>query len=174
MARRHRSTPGGYVYHVCNRGSRKGVLFESCEDYLAFITLMEEARRKRPMRITAYCLMSNHVHFLLWPEGDDDVPRFMKWLTATHASRWHRRRESVGSGAVYQSRYVSRAISDTRQLLSAMRYVERNALTAGAVKRAEEWRWSSAWNLDDSRSSFTTDPGPITRPPNWLKILNDV
>src|SRR6266571_3878204 len=67
MARRRRLTPGGYVYHVCNRGSRKGVLFDSCEDYESFIRLMEHARRKFQMRIIAYCLLSTHLHFLLWP-----------------------------------------------------------------------------------------------------------
>jgi len=174
MARRRRFTAGGYVYHVCNRGSRKGVLFDSYEDYVAFAELMEEARRKRPMRITAYCLMSNHFHFLLWPMGDDDVPRFMKWLTATHASRWHRQRGTVGTGAVYQGRYVSKGISDARHFFTTLRYVERNALTAGAVGRAEEWQWCSAWSHDGAATPFVIDAGPITRPSNWLTILNDL
>ena len=105
MARRRRITPGGYVYHVCNRGSRKGVLFDTYEDFEAFTILMNDARGKTGMRIPAYCLMSTHVHFLLWPRRDGDLIRFMHWLTSTHAKRFHQRRGSVGTGAVYQSRY---------------------------------------------------------------------
>jgi putative transposase len=173
MARRHRFTPGGYVYHVFNRGSRKGVLFERCEDYDAFVRLMEEAREKRPIRIPAYCLMKTHFHFLLWPRRDEDVPRFMKWLTSTHAMRFHRCRGSKGTGAVYQSRYVSKPIGDARHFFTALRYVERNAVQAGTVERAEEWRWCSAW-VGDARDFFVADEGPFRRPANWLEILNDL
>ena len=162
------------MYHVCNRGSRKGVLFGSYQDYAAFIALMNEARAKRPMRIIAYCLMRTHFHFLLWPKGDSDVPRFMQWVTSTHAGRWHRRRQTVGMGAVYQSRYVSKPISDVRHYFSVLRYVERNALTAGVVTRAEDWRWCSAWRPDGSEPAFAADEGPIKRPSNWLSILNDL
>src|SRR6185436_1512401 len=80
MARRKRVTPGGYAYHVCNRGSRKGVILVTYEDYSNFITLINAAREKFRMRILAHNLLGNHFHFVLWPRGDDDVPRFMKWL----------------------------------------------------------------------------------------------
>jgi putative transposase len=74
-------------------------------------------------------------------------------------------------GAVYQSRYVSKPISDARHYYSVLRYVERNALTAGVVKRAEEWRWCSACESDPP---FDIDEGPFTRLPNWLSFLNDL
>ncbi len=161
------------MYHACNRGSRKGVLFDSCEDYEAFTNLMEAARGKTDVRIPAYCLMPTHVHFLLWPRRDGDVIRFMHWLTSTHAKRFHRRRGSVGTGAVYQSRYYSRPMDEGRKIFTALRYVERNALVAGLVKRAEDWPWGSAWN-GSPPSPFIIDESPIPRPSNWLTILNDL
>lgn len=172
MARRRRVTPGGYVYHVCNRGSRKGPILETYDDYAAFCALVEEARRKRPMRIVAYCFLSNHFHFLLWPKGNDDLPRFMKWMTGTHARRFHLQRGTVGSGAVYQSRYVSRRIDETRKFFGALRYVESNALNHGLVRRAEDWRWGSAWNREGIGVSVVVDDSPIARPPNWRDFLN--
>lgn len=161
------------MYHVCNRGSRKGVLFETYEDYAAFCALMDEARTKRPMRIIAYCLRKTHFHFLLWPTGDLDLPRFMKWITATHAIRWHRQQGTVGCGAVYQSRYVSKGISDARHYFTALRYVEGNAFKDGIVERAEAWPWGSAWTRPEFGASVAIDDGPIARPSNWLQILND-
>ncbi len=161
------------MYHVFNRGSRKGVLFDTCEDYDAFVRLMEEARRKRPMRIPAYCLMKTHLHFLLWPRNTEDVPRFMKWLTATHAMRFHKRHGSKGTGAVYQSRYVSKPIGDARHYFTALRYVERNALEAGKVRRAEDWQWCSVW-AGDQTNIFAVDEGPMRRPENWLQFINDL
>lgn len=172
MARPRRWTPGGYVYHVCNRGSRKGVLFDTCEDYRAFFLLMRRACEKVPMRIIAYCLMRTHLHFLLWPPGDDDVPRFMQWLSATHARHWHERRGTVGTGAVYQSRYVSVPISDGQHYFTALQYVERNALQAGLVTVAEHWPWGSASTRRDVGPRPELSLGPYIRPQNWLEILN--
>jgi len=143
------------------------------EDYAAFCALVNEARRKRPMRIIAYNLRRTHFHFLLWPERDNEVPRFMKWLTATHAQRWHRQHGSVGTGAVYQSRYVSRGIADVRDYISTLRYVEANARKDEVVTRAEDWPWGSAWGGEACGASVVIDDGPIARPANWLQILNE-
>jgi putative transposase len=172
MARKRRFTHGGYVYHACNRGSRKGLLFESYEDYESYLKLMEVARGKFRMRIVAYCLMVTHLHFLLWPRDSTSLVRFMHWLTTTHARRFHRVRGSVGTGAVYQSRYFSRPISEDRRFFTALRYVEQNAFAGGLVDRAEDWRWGSAWN-GTPPSIFTIDESPLPRPANWLDILND-
>jgi putative transposase len=133
---------------------------------------MEEARTKRPMRIVAYCLMPTHVHFLLWPQGDSDLPRFMHWLTSVHARRWHRQKGTTGTGAVYQSRYVSVGIRDDLHLFRALRYVERNALEANLVERAEAWRWCSAWQATSESPTFALDAGPHTTPSNWIDLLN--
>jgi len=69
---------------------------------------------------------------------------------------------------VYQSRFVSVGISEDRHYYTALRYVERNALAARVVKRAQDWRWCSA----SRHSPLVLDPGPYPRPTNWLEILN--
>jgi putative transposase len=33
------------------------------------------------MRVLASCLMPNHFHLALWPQGDGDLSRWMHWLT---------------------------------------------------------------------------------------------
>jgi putative transposase len=96
----------------------------------------------------------------------------MKWLAETHASRFHRSRGSQGTGAVYQSRFVSKPIRDERHYLTVLRYIERNALVAGCVTRAEDWRWCSAWQ-GNAGDCFAVDESPIPRPAHWLELLND-
>jgi len=105
---------------------------------------------------------------LLWPSGDGDLSRFMHWLQTVHAIGWHRGHGTRGTGAVYQSRFVSVGIADDRHYYTALRYVEGNALAAKAVKRAQDWRWCSA----SPRSRLPLDSGPYPRPINWLDILN--
>jgi putative transposase len=174
MARHHRITYGGVVYHVCNRGSRKGPLFNSPDEYTAFVRLLADGQARQPMRIIAYCLMPNHWHLLLWPKEDGDLSLYVGWVTNTHAQRFRRGTDTIGQGAVYQSRFQAVGVKDPIHLLDVWRYVERNPVKAGLVQRAEEWNWSSAASQRLGRRDLVLDDGPVSRPREWLAIVNHV
>jgi putative transposase len=91
--------------------------------------------------------MPNHWHLLLWPRNDGELSEVMRWITVTHAQRWHAHRQSSGSEPVYQGRFKSFPVQTDEPFLMVARYVERNALRAKLVERAEEWQWSSLWQL---------------------------
>ena len=158
------------MYHVCNRGSRKGLLFTAPQDYIAFLRRLAEALALFDMRILAYCLMPNHWHFMLWPRQDGDLSEFMHWLTGTHAGDWRRGSDTIGEGAVYQSRFRGIPILDSYQLVSVRRYVERNPVAAHLVRRAQDWRWSSA--AEDSFREIEIIEGPCPGPADWLQYVN--
>ncbi len=124
------------------------------------------------MRIIAYCLMPNPWHLLLWPEHDGDLSPFLQWITAMHAQRFRKATNTIGQGAVYQSRFDAVGVTDLIHLLTVWRYVERNPVKASLVKRAEEWNWSSAAHIPDGPDELRLDPAPISRPPEWLTIIN--
>src|SRR5436305_82424 len=90
--------------------------------------------------------MPNHWHLVLEPHEDGELSRFVGWLSLTHTQRWHAHRRSAGTGHVYQGRFKSFPIQDDEHFLTVCRYVERNALRAHLVKRAENWRWGSLWH----------------------------
>jgi len=177
MARQRRCASGGFVYHVTNRGSRKGLLFETREDYIAFERLIAETCEGLDMRINAYCLMRTHWHFLLWPKHDGELSAFMKALTETHAMRWRRQNGTIGQGAVYQSRFVANSMENELHLLTCWRYIERNPIEAGLVSQAQDWPWSSAaprlLEGEEEKRPFLLDPGPCPRPRDWLRLVND-
>ena len=87
--------------------------------------------------------MPNHFHLVVRPSGDGDLSRFMRWLTMTHTQRWHAHHHSAGSGHLYQGRFKSFPVQSDEHFYTVCRYVERNALRAGLVERAEQWRWGS-------------------------------
>ena len=175
MPRTARFAPGGMVYHVLNRGVAKQQLFFKDEDYLAFESVVAETLEKRPMRILAYCLMPNHWHFVLWPENDGDLGRFMQRLTITHVTRWQKHYNRVGDGHVYQSRYKSFPIETDDYYYQAMRYVERNALRANLVKKAELWQYGSLWinQFGTAEHQAMLSAWPLPRPRKWLDYVNE-
>ena len=143
MPRRPRIAPGGLVYHVLNRGVARLPLFEKPADYDAFLRVVAAALDRCPMRILAFALMPNHWHFVVWPESDGHLTTFFRWLTHTHTMRWHAHYHNVGTGHVYQGRFKSFPVAGDDHYLQLCRYVERNALRARLVNRAEDWRWGS-------------------------------
>jgi len=54
-----------------------------------------------------------------------------------------------------------------------MRYVERNALRAGLVTRAEDWRWCSLWQRRHVRDTIPLAECPVPLPENWLEVVNE-
>jgi putative transposase len=154
-----------------NRAARRLPLFESALEYAAFLRVLIEAQARIPLRLLSYVLMPNHWHLVVWPAHDDELPRFMAWLTSTHARRWHLRRQSVGTGTIYQGRYKGIAVKDDHHFLVVCRYVERNPLKAGLAARAADWPWSSA-SVAAGPLRPRLDRWPVARPQGWTDYVD--
>jgi putative transposase len=172
MPRRSRAAPAGWIFHVVNRGARRGRLFEGPGDYQAFEKILVLALRKFDVELLAYCLMPNHWHLVIRPRTTGALSRFMHWLTTTHACRWHLARGTEGQGAVYQGRFKAIPVEADRHLLWVCRYVERNALRSLLVTRAEEWPWSSLWQRQTNAHCDWLSPWPATRGDDWVEHVN--
>lgn len=170
MPRTARASAADVCYHVLNRGNGRAKVFHDEEDYAAFLALMAEAQRRRPMRLLGFVLMPNHFHLLLWPRKDGDLSRWMQWLLTAHVRRHHRR--YGGSGHVWQGRFKAFPIEQDEHFLTVARYVERNALRANLVRRAEDWRWSSLAARAVADPPVLLADWPVPRPRPWLAIVN--
>jgi REP-associated tyrosine transposase len=174
MPRTARHAPAGLIYHALNRAVARLPLFEKSADYAAFESVIEEAHALFPIGILAYCVMPNHWHFVLRPDQTGRLTDFLRWLTHTHTMRWHAHFGSSGTGHLYQGRFKAFPVEDDEHFYTVTRYVERNALRAGLVDRAEEWRWSSLWRREsggaESRSLLTR--WPLACPRNWSELVN--
>ena len=149
-------------------------MFRRDADFEAFQRVMIEAHDRHPIRILSYAILSNHWHLIVWPEEDGQLSDFFRWLAHTHAMRWRVSHNTVGYGHLYQGRFKSFPVQRDEHLLTVCRYVERNALAAKLVKRAEDWRWSSLWarrHADDAIKALLS-PWPIDRPADWIARVN--
>jgi putative transposase len=77
-------------------------------------------------------------------------------------------------GHVYQGRFKSFPIEIDEHLLTVLRYVERNALRAKLVEKAEEWRWGSLYRrtqgTPEEQALLADSPVPLGK--DWLKYVN--
>ena len=88
--------------------------------------------------------------------------------------RYHAHYHTSGLGHVYQQRYKSFPIQNDDHFLCLCRYVERNALRAKLVQRAEDWRWGSLWRWlqKPGPDPKLLSPWPIPRLPGWVQRVN--
>jgi len=153
-----------------NRGNQKARVFHSSADYAAFLEYMREAQDRLELPVLALCLMPNHVHLVVRPRRDGDIAPWVSWLFTTHVRRHHRKYGTTGR--LWQGRYKACLIQQDHHLLTVLRYVERNALAANLVARAQDWRWGSLnWRTTDF-VPLPLAPAPIDLPKWWTEFVN--
>ena len=141
MTRTARLVLPGTPHHVTQRGNQGQRVFFDDRYYGWYLRLLAEAAEKANTEIWAYCLMPNHVHFVVVPEAEDGLRRTFAGPHKRYAAAINQRR--CLTGHFWQGRFASYAM-DERHLMTAVRYIELNPVRAGLVRKAEEWRWSSA------------------------------
>ena len=171
MPRTRRFIVANYCYHVINRGNKKARIFHQPADYEQFQALLYLAQQRVEVPILALCLMPKHFHFVVRPKCANDLSEWMKWLFTSHV-RWHHAKYE-STGRLWQGRFKAFLIQQDHHLLTVMRYVERNALRAQLVERAEDWRWGSlAWR-SMRRPPLQLTPSPVPLPSYWRHVVNE-
>ncbi len=131
--------PGAW-YHIMNRGRWNERVFLSNTDHDDFIKILQEAFDLWNLRISAYCLMSNHYHLLV-QTPDGNLSRCMRHINGVYTQRFNRRHKKEGQ--LFRGRYKAVLVDGDSHLLEVMRYIHRNPLEAGIVKSLADYRWSS-------------------------------
>lgn len=172
MPRPPRADEAGAIYHVLNRGNARQTIFFKDSDYFAFENLVSEGLKKFPVSLIAYQWLPNHWHMVLSPQVDGAMSSFVGWITLTHTQRFHAHHHTAGLGHVYQGRYKSFPVQNDEHFHVVCRYVERNALTAGIIDAAEDYRWGSLYNWLGGRSPIVLSTWPVERLSNWVRRVN--
>jgi putative transposase len=166
MARIARVVVAGMPHHVTQRGNRRQEVFFGDDDYHAYLSVMREWCVRHGLRVWAYCLMPNHVHLIVVPPSDDSLAAGIG-----EAHRRYTRRVNFRKGwrgHLWQGRFAS-FVMDEPHLIAAARYVERNPVRAGLVRRAEDWPWSSAAAHVSGRDDALAENGWLAeRTAGWV------
>jgi putative transposase len=141
MARLARVVIPGLPHHVTQRGNRCEAVFFGDDDYAAYLDLIGQAVRRAGTEVWAYCLMPNHVHFIMAPAHEDGLRAAFAEAHRRYTARINARLRQTGH--LWQGRFGS-VVMDERHLLAAARYVAMNPVKAGLVAAPQDWPWSSA------------------------------
>jgi len=149
-------------HHATQRGSNRTDIFFDRQDREFFLQCLRKWSIETDTQVLAYCLMTNHFHLLLSPARADGLGRCLHGITFRYAQYFNRRNRRCGR--LWQNRYYSCPVDLGRHLWAVARYVERNPVRAGIVRRVEDWPWSSAEaHTRGTKNSVLTEPGWLTK-----------
>jgi putative transposase len=100
---------------VSQRGNRREAIFFEDGDQQIYCDMLAEQSRKSSVDVWAYCLMPNHVHLILTPQGTDGMSRAL--------GEAHRRCTSFinargrWTGHLFRSRFAPIAMDESHSRL---------------------------------------------------------
>lgn len=155
MARPLRIEYPGAWYHVMNRVAGRGVVFKERWTTDLFLRMLQDLDQRFDVECHAYCLMGNHYHLLLHtPEAN--LGRAMRHFSGLFTQQYNRHLKR--DGALFRGRYKAILVDADGYLLAVSRYIHRNPLEAGIVRKLDSY----------AESSYPAYVGKADAP-SWLK-----
>jgi putative transposase len=172
MPRISRAVATDLPHHVTQRGNYKQSVFEEDNDFRHYLQWLRDYTRRYSLKVWAYCLMSNHVHFVCVPTGEDSLARTFNTLHMRYSQYFNRKKKAKGH--LWQGRFYS-SILDESHLFAAIRYVENNPVRAGVVDSPDEYRWSSVrGHINRDSDPILSQDCPLAKEiGDWLEYLKE-
>jgi len=153
------------IYHIVNRGIASQPIFRNARDYKRFIeTFLYYQNKKVPLKfstftklsgkekndvlqklkkernflveIIAFCLMPNHIHFLIRQSEDNGISEFMRNTMNSYCRYFNLKSERFGP--LFQGRFKAIRIETPEQLLHVSRYIHLNPFSGLVVKTLDQ------------------------------------
>ena len=128
-------------YHICTNGLSRNLMFRCREDFVSGMNSIPVCSASTGIKIYAFCLMDNHVHFIAKGTGAGctDFIRLYKRLRSSWIGSRYNERQPLKDADISLKR-----IDSAEYLLTAIAYVLRNPVAAGLPVMPGGYRWCSA------------------------------
>ncbi len=159
MPRPPRVLKDHHSYHVTVRCNNRRFDLQRPAFRKLLLYVVARAKAKFAFKLSAVCVMSNHVHYLMEPDQPQDLPSIMHWLNWYSAMCFNRMLRRTGH--FWEQRYHSTAFptSDLRRALNTLRYIHANP-KAASVCRGFAYRYSNYGTYENLRDDEVTDWHP--------------
>ena len=127
-------------WHFSTDGTTQDVLFRDREDFVAAMNRIYTIALKYGIVILAFCLMDNHLHFILYGSFDACNRFIHEYVRQTSIAI--ARRHGL-SNELRRLPIHHQAITDDAYLKTAICYVIKNPVAAGLPWQVQDYPWSS-------------------------------
>ena len=100
------------LYHVFVRGINKELIFNQVREKRYFKKIIQKHLSEYEIEIYAYCIMSNHAHFIIKSNDIHVMSMFMSKILAEYANYYNYKKQR--NGHVFQNRFGSECIENEK------------------------------------------------------------
>lgn len=141
MPRCERKKAEDAIYHVIVKSITEVPLFKEHDDKMRYLSQMRHYQKIYGFKVYAYCLMTNHGHFIIDSNGAD-ISKIMHGLNFKYAitfNRIHKR-----NGHLFQDRFKSKIVNSDSYLITLSAYIHNNPLSIRGYENCpEKYKYSS-------------------------------
>ena len=141
MPRIARNKSNTCFHHIMIQGINKEYIFKDEEHINLYKNIILNKLKDSNITILAYCIMTNHAHFLIYAEKNEDLSKFMQKTNTAYSNYYNKKNKRVGY--VFRDRFRSQDILNRKQLYTCLRYIHNNPVKAKMVKEMSEYKYSS-------------------------------
>ncbi len=148
-----------HYYHCATKGFEHSILFSDPREFIAAMNriaiCVARAGQEFPVVVIAFCLMDNHIHFILHGTREN----CLKWMALFHRLTmvWQTKHRT-GSPVQETWKYDAWLLSDKEDVKEKIAYVLRNPMAAGQAFLPTSYRWSSAGLVFSDDSAVSGKP----------------
>lgn len=147
------------MYHVVARANRGEFILDSFLMKEMMIDVLRRARKKYSFKLKHFCIMGNHIHLLIEPQGKTTISRIMQWILSVFALKFNR---IFGyHGHVWYDRFKSRIIEGFRQFWKTFEYISKNPVKAKVCQCVSKYDYCGIKFIQENRFDLV-DPPDIT------------
>lgn len=93
----------GVPHHCVQRGNYRQKIFSTDHDRIHYLEIINTYRIKYELEIWAYCLMNNHVHFIVVPSKQESMARTFNMAHMCYAQYYNQKINQQGH--LWQGRF---------------------------------------------------------------------
>jgi putative transposase len=139
-----------------------------------FLERLDIVRREHRVRLLAWVIMPEHVHLLVFPDGDADMGRFSHAIKRPVAEKIVKRWKALNAPILGRIRHgegyrfwqtgggYDRSVFTVDELLEKVEYIRNNPVRRGLAATPTDYAWSSArWYAGLPDPKIACDPAPF-------------
>lgn len=154
------------------QGINREKIFSNSKNIEKYIKIIEEKQRNCEIVIIAYCIMTNHAHFLIKADKIEELSKFMQKVNTKYAIYYNKVNNRIGY--VYRDRYKLQKITDIEHLYRCIEYIHDNPLKAGICIKQEQYKYSSFNSMYNSnRTELYTKVGELLNENDLCRDTNE-
>ncbi len=117
-------------------------VFQNAENAQILIDLLCALREENKLKLYAFVVMPNHLHFIFLPVPPENLSTVLHKLKRRSSREIHKRNKI--KGVLWERRFYDRIIRSEEEFAKAIDYIHWNPVKAGLSEKPEDYAFSSA------------------------------